>query len=284
MATLRDSQYQFLDAGAGRKLERFGPWILSRPCAQAVWAPQFPRLWEEADALFSREQGARWQFRSPRLREGWRCSLGGVDFFLKPTDFGHVGIFPEHLLGWRLAGEAIRQCQGPEAPAILNLFAYSGGATLACAKAGAQVCHLDASRKMTDWARENARLNHLEEAPIRWIVDDVTKFLKRELRRGRRYDGIILDPPSFGRGTCQELFQIDECMQELLGLCREILSPHPLFLLLTCHTPGYTPLVLSHLAIQSLPTGRLRSGEMTLPTDEAGRLAVPCGAYAFWTP
>ncbi|MGN0867771.1 MAG: class I SAM-dependent methyltransferase [Oligosphaeraceae bacterium] len=280
----RDSQYQFLDAGAGRKLERFGPWVLARPCAQAVWRPQFPALWNEADALFSREQGAHWQFREPRLREGWHCTLGGLEFFLKPTDFGHVGVFPEHLLGWRMVQGALRRFPGPDAPSVLNLFAYSGGATLACAQAGAQVCHLDASRKMTDWARDNARINRLEQAPIRWIVDDVTKFLKRELRRGRRYDGIILDPPSFGRGTSQELFQIDACMLELLELCREILSPRPLFLLLTCHTPGYTPLVLSHLATQTLPPGEIRSGEMALPVEDPGVMAVPSGAYAFWQP
>lgn len=278
----RDRQYEFLDAGAGRKLERFGEWILARPCAQAVWMPQSPDLWEHADASFSREHGAHWEFRTPRIREGWRCELGGITFRLKPTDFGHVGIFPEHLLGWKLVQEAIRKA-APRKLSVLNLFAYSGGATLACAKAGAEVCHLDASKKMTDWARENATENHLEEAPIRWIVDDVTKFLKREIRRGRKYDGIILDPPSFGRGTSQELFQIDQCMLELLALCREVLSVKPSFVMLTCHTPGYTPLVLSHLADQSFPKGTVKTGEMVLPTTP-DILAVPSGAYAFWTP
>ena len=275
-----DSQYEFLDAGAGRKLERFGQWVLSRPCAQAVWSPQQPDLWRQADASFSREHGAHWEFRSPRIRDGWRCELGGIEFLLKPTDFGHVGIFPEHLLGWNLVRESIRAA-APRKLSILNLFAYSGGATLACAKAGAEVCHLDASKKMTDWARENAAVNHLEEAPIRWIVDDVTKFLKREIRRGRRYDGIILDPPSFGRGTSQELFQIDQCMLELLALCRDVLAETPSFVMLTCHTPGYTPLVLEHLAAQSFPKGEIRTGEMVLPAAD-GILAVPSGAYAFW--
>lgn len=278
----RDRQYQFLDAGGGRKLERFGEWILERPCAQAVWAPQHRELWREADASFSRDRGAHWEFRSPRVKNGWMCELGGLSFILKPTDFGHVGIFPEHLLGWRLAEESIAAAL-PRRLSILNLFAYSGGATLACAKAGAEVCHLDASRKMTDWARDNANANHLQDAPVRWIVDDVTKFLNREIRRGRKYDGIILDPPSFGRGTSKELFQIDQCMLELLDLCRQCLSDTPSFALLTCHTPGYTPLVLSHLAAQSFPEGEIKTGEMILPVA-GNALAVPSGAYAFWQP
>lgn len=277
-------EYEVLDATQGDRLESWCGKILVRPDPQVIWATERkdPR-WSRFDARYLRSNtgGGRWDIRS--LPESWLLHYKDyLTFHVKPMNFKHTGVFPEQAANWDYIREKVRAAGRPVR--ILNLFAYSGGATLACAKAGAQVCHLDASRKMTDWARENARLNHLEEAPIRWIVDDVTKFLKRELRRGRRYDGIILDPPSFGRGTSQELFQIDECMQELLGLCREILSPHPLFLLLTCHTPGYTPLVLSHLATQSLPTGRLRSGEMTLPTDEAGRLAVPCGAYAFWTP
>lgn len=282
MGPTRDNRYEFLDAGGGQKLERFGKWILARPCAQAVWRPQHPELWQEADAFFSREHGAHWKFRSPRIRDGWVCQLGEVSMLLRPTDFGHVGVFPEHTLGWSLATKLLKSATSPQ-PSVLNLFAYSGGATLACAKAGAQVCHLDASKKMVDWARENARANGLEEAPIRWIVDDVTKFLKRELRRGKRYDAIVLDPPSFGRGTSQELFQIDACMLELLELCREVLSEHPLFVLLTCHTPGYTPLVLSHLSSQSFPPGDIQTGEMILPAAE-GLLAVPSGAYALWTP
>ena len=192
------------------------------------------------------------------------------------------GHLPEHLLGWRLAEESIAAAL-PRRLSILNLFAYSGGATLACAKAGAEVCHLDASRKMTDWARDNANANHLQDAPVRWIVDDVTKFLNREIRRGRKYDGIILDPPSFGRGTSKELFQIDQCMLELLDLCRQCLSDTPSFALLTCHTPGYTPLVLSHLAAQSFPEGEIKTGEMILPVA-GNALAVPSGAYAFWQP
>ena len=202
---------------------------------------------------------------------------------LRPTDFGHVGIFPEHSFGWAKMQEEIRRTPQPEKPSILNLFAYSGGATLAAAQSGAAVCHLDASKKMVEWARENARLNHLDEAPIRWITDDVQKFLKREIRRGRRYDGIVLDPPSFGRGTNQELFQIDDNMLEVLDLCRQVLAERPLFVLLTCHTPGYTPMVLTHLVTQQLPPGQIEAGEMALPAAP-GTYAVPSGTYAWWKP
>ena len=276
--------YELLDAGDGRKLERFGRFVLDRPCAQAVWHPQREhRLWEQADAFFTREHGAHWQFRTPAVRAGWSCALSGVSMLLHPTDFGHVGMFPEHSFGWGKMQMAIRAAKRPAPPSVLNLFAYSGGATLAAAQAGAAVCHLDAARKMVDWARENAALNHLQEAPIRWITDDVQKFLKREIRRGRHYDGIVLDPPSFGRGTNQELFQIDNNMLEVLDLCRQVLSEQPLFVLLTCHTPGYTPLVLTHLVMQLLPPGHIDAGEMTLPASPKV-FAVPSGTYAWWTP
>ena len=277
-------QYELLDAGAGRKLERFGPIVLDRPCAQAVWQPQLDaRQWsQEADAFFTREHGARWQFRRPAIREGWECTLAGVSMLLRPTDFGHVGMFPEHSFGWTKMKETLRATKHAQPPNVLNLFAYSGGATIAAAQAGAMVCHLDASKKMVDWARENAALNHLEEAPIRWITDDVQKFLKREIRRGRRYDAIVLDPPSFGRGTNQELFQIDHNMLEVLDLCRQVLAEQPLFVLLTCHTPGYTPLVLTYLMKQLLPAGNIEAGEMTLPA-KPGVFAVPSGTYAWWT-
>lgn len=278
-----DQSYEFIDAGAGRKLERFGRHILDRPCAQAVWRPQSPpSVWRQADGFFTRDGGSRWELRNPQLRNGWQCQLAGIQFWLKPTDFGHVGVFPEHCRSWRLAAEAIGgSSRRPAELDILNLFAYSGGATLAMARLGCRVCHLDASKKMVEWARENARINGLSEAPVRWIIDDVQKFLRREIRRGHRYDGVILDPPSFGRGTNQELFQIDSDMLELLDLCRQVLSSQALFLMLTCHTPGYTPLVLEHLVGQSLPEGRIATGEMTLPAT-AAQFAVPSGSYAFW--
>ncbi len=283
--TTEPSGYELIDAGAGRKLERFGRYVLDRPCSQAVWRPALPASrWAAADAHFSRENGSRWQFRTSAVKEGWTCPIDGLSFRLRPTDFGHVGLFPEHSRCWSLIGAAAEDArQKGRRLNVLNLFAYTGGATLAAAQAGCTVCHLDASPKSVAWARENAAASHLEEAPIRWIVDDVRKFLQREMRRDRKYDGIILDPPSFGRGSNQELFTIDSGMMEVLDLVRQSLSETPAFVLLTCHTPGYTPLVLSHLVSQNLPEGHCATGEMTLPAAVAV-LPVPSGAYAWWTP
>ena len=210
-----ESSYQLLDSGDGKKIERFGPVSLVRPAAGAVWEPEHRRLWKNADAEFSRErEGWRWE-RNGRLPEQWEATHHQLRFILKRTDFGHVGLFPEHAAIWDWVRSRIA-----ERPAIqvLNLFAYSGGATLAAAAAGAQVCHVDASKGMVEWARENAALNGLEQHPIRWIVDDVFKFLAREARRGRRYDGIILDPPSFGRGKRGEVFKVEEDLIPLLDL------------------------------------------------------------------
>ena len=268
-------KYELLDSGAGRKLERFGDYVLDRPCSQAVWRPSLPAdVWRKADGFFTREDGNHWTF-ARRLPESWTCEVGEVTFKISPTDFGHVGVFPEHELGWnwmtRLVDESGRR------PSVLNLFAYTGGATMALAKHGCEVCHLDASKKMVDWAHRNMELNHLEEAPIRWIVDDVQKFLLREKRRGRKYDGILLDPPSFGRGTNQELFKIDNNLLDLLDMCIGVLSDDPLFLFVSCHTPGYTPLVLTNLLGQGLRgRGAMEAGEMVIRGE---RLSLPSGSY-----
>lgn len=276
-----DENYELLDSGYGRKLERFGSVTLDRPCSQAVWRPQRgEEVWQRADGVFHREsRNGSWELRR-RIAERWHCRLGGVTFILQLTDFGHVGVFPEHELGWRWLRE--RVARAPRRLSVLNLFAYSGGATLALAQAGCEVCHLDASRKMVDWACRNAALNDLDEAPIRWIVDDVTKFLQRERRRGRKYDGILLDPPSFGRGTNQELFKIEAQLLELLDLCGDVMSEEADFLFVSCHTPGYTPLVLRHLLEQSRRGGELTTGEMRIAGGE-GVLDIPSGSYAAWS-
>ena len=269
----RNTAYELLDCGEGRKLERFGEYVFDRPCAQAVWRKSLPpEAWRGADAFFTRENKAGWSSRRPMPRE-WRCSLEGVMFLLTPTDFGHVGVFPEHARGWRWM-------KGRIAPGmnVLNLFAYTGGATLALAQAGCEVCHLDASKKSVEWARRNAEANGLQDAPIRWIIDDVNKFLQREIRRGRFYDGIVLDPPSFGRGTNQELFKIDDSLTSLLENCRKLLSPRARFIFLTCHTPGYTPMVLDNLLRQHFADGRLECGEMFIE----GKTPLPSGSYAAW--
>lgn len=271
-----EDNYQLLDAGNGRKLERFGDFVLDRPCAQAVWQPMASdKLWREADAQFSREQGSHWTFRR-KLPAHWTCRLNHINFLIQPTDFGHVGVFPEHQRSWN----CLRELANGRQLKVLNLFAYSGGATLAAAQAGCQVAHLDASKKMVEWARQNASLNHLEEAPVRWLIDDVNKFLGREIRRDSRYDVVILDPPSFGRGTNQELFKIDDKMRILLEQCRQVLKSDASGVLLSCHTPGYTPIVLGNLLHQAFSGGEIRTGEMTIQAESGFEL--PSGAYAFW--
>lgn len=274
----QNDNYTLIDSGKGYKLEKFGPYTISRPCSQAVWEPQLPQeIWDKADAFFSREGQNKWMPKK-KLPDIWKINVADITFKISPTDFGHLGIFPEQKEFWHWIQKEVTKGKR-----VLNLFAYSGGATLAAAKGGAEVCHLDASKGMVAWARENAALNHLEEAPIRWIIDDVFKFLAREIRRESRYDAIILDPPSFGRGAKGEVFKIEEEITNLLKTCRELLTDKPLFILFSCHTPGFSPLVMEHLlkqALEGIP-GRIDSGEMVLD-GEKGVLSVPSGTYARW--
>lgn len=280
------AEYSLIDSGHGRKLEQFGPVLISRPCSQAVWAPQLPESeWNKADALFMREGDTKWTFRTP-VKDEWSIEVAGIQFKISPTDFGHLGIFPEQKPSWEWIRSTIAAAHQSQRGAVhvLNLFAYSGGSTLAAAKAGAHVCHLDASKGMVTWARENASLNRLDQAPIRWIIEDVTKFLGRELKRGKRYDAIILDPPSFGRGSKGEIFKIEESINELLAQCRALLSDHPLFVLFSCHTPGFSPIVMRHLLSQAMHGlgGSITEGEMAL-TGKGGVLPLPSGTYARWS-
>lgn len=277
--------YTLLDSGHGRKLERFGSYSLSRPCAQAVWRPLLSETdWHKADASFSREPENKW-IKNHSLPSFWQIEAAGIIFKISPTDFGHLGIFPEQIEFWLWVKKTIQTAilAGRKNIQVLNLFAYSGGITLAAAQAGADVCHLDASKGMVDWARENANLNRLEKAPIRWIVDDASKFLKRELRRERRYDAIILDPPSFGRGSKGEIFKIEDDLISLLNDCKALLSDSPLFFLLSCHTAGFTPIVLHHVLSQTMKDipGNIESGEMTLK-GELPVLSIPSGCFALW--
>jgi 23S rRNA (cytosine1962-C5)-methyltransferase len=275
-------EYELLDSGDGKKLERFGDVVLERPCAQAVWAPQDTHLWKEATARFDRVGGLNWRGRH-NLADFWNVEVGGVVMKLSATDFGHLGVFPETRALW----EWIRSILNTEKEKrkrelkFLNLFAYSGGATLAAAQAGAHCCHLDASKGMVDWARENATLNKLQDAPIRWIVDDVIKFLRREVKRGNRYDAILLDPPSFGRGKKGELYKIEESLMTTLDLVHEVLTDDPCFVLLTSHTPGFSPIVLSNLLRQYHTSGTYECGEMLL-TGKPGVNDLPNGNWARW--
>lgn len=247
--------YELIDSGDGQKLERFGNVILARPCAQAVWRPRLP-AWEP-HARFTRDKGNHWELYK-KVPDAWIVSIKGVRFQLKRTDFGHLGVFPEHAAFWH----------GPFGKSVLNLFAYSGGASLAAAKSGASVTHVDAAKGMVSWARENAELNQVKN--IRWIVEDARKYLARAVRREEQFDTILLDPPTFGRGKSNEIFKIERDLPLMLDHCFQL---NPKTVILSCHTPGFTPIVLKHL----LPKGTIECGELLLGDF------VPSGAYARWT-
>jgi len=279
---LMNDGYELLDSGNGTKLERFGDIVLERPCAQAVWQSRNPEQWKNATARFDRVGGHNWQGRG-RLPRSWNVEIAGVMMKLSATDFGHIGVFPETRALWewiRSTLEKQKERKGRDLK-FLNLFAYSGGATLAAAQAGAHCCHLDASRGMVDWARENAVLNNLQNAPIRWIVDDVIKFLRREVKRGNTYDAVLLDPPSFGRGKKGELYKIEDALMTTLDLVHEVLSDDPAFVVLTSHTPGFSPIVLGNLLRQYHAEGTIESGEMLL-TGGDGVNDLPNGNWARW--
>ena len=266
--------YELIDSGGGRKLERFGRYVLARPCAQAMWRPSLGAAeWARADASFDREDGNRWHGRG-NLPKEWQISAAGIRFRLGGTDFGHLGIFPEQIAQWQWIRESVSKAG--RRPQVLNLFAYSGGSTMAAALGGAEVCHLDASKGMVEWARENAKMNGLGDAPIRWIVDDAHKFMKREIRRGRRYDAIVLDPPTFGRGAGGEMYKIERDLGETLGLVKSLLSDNPLFVLFSSHTPGLSVHVAENVIGQLFPSARIESGEMLL---EGSSLSCPSGIY-----
>ena len=256
--------YELLDSGDGRKLERFGKYVLARPCSQAMWRPcKSAADWAKADASFDREDGNNWHGRA-NLPKEWQIETAGIRFKLGGTDFGHLGIFPEQRSQWKWIKEQVEGLEARPKPRVLNLFAYSGGSTMAAALGGAEVCHLDASKGMVEWARENARLNGLADHPIRWIVDDAHKFMKREIRRGRTYDAIILDPPTFGRGAGGEMYKIERDLKETLGLVKDLLSDTPSFVLFSSHTPGLSQIVAENILGQLFPTATLESGEMLL--------------------
>ena len=283
-----EDDYELLDSGDGRKYERFGDYRLVRPCGQAIWRPRkSPSFWKEADASFDRLEGNRWSLKAP-LPDNWQVTVSGMRFRLSTTDFGHLGIFPEQRDLWMWITSMLERAKDLTGGAIsvLNLFAYSGGSTLAAARTGAQVRHVDASKGMVKWAGGNADLNGLGNAPIHWIVEDVNRFLDREIRRGRRYDAVILDPPTFGHGRRKEIYKIDEELAPTLEKCRSLLSDEPVFILLSSHTPYCTPIALTNFLrgiTSDLPGSCIEYGEMLL-TGAPDVLPVPSGTYARWIP
>lgn len=279
--------FALLDASSGEKLERWGDVTLIRPDPQVIWNTPRGPAWGRADAHYHRSDkgGGSWETRG-KLREYWTIGYGEtLRFKISPTGFKHTGLFPEQAVNWTWMGERIRAARASgRTVRVLNLFAYTGGATLACAAAGAEVCHVDASRGMVAWARENAALSGLEDRPVRWIVDDCEKFVARELKRGKRYDGIIMDPPSYGRGPGGEVWKLEEQIYDMVSLCVRALSEAPLFFLLNSYTTGLSPAVMEYLLGAALRRkGALSSSEIGLPVKESG-MVLPCGSTAVWEP
>lgn len=268
--------YELIDSGDGKKYERFGNVSLVRPCSQAMWLPDEQTSWRRATATFDREEGNRWHNRGALPKE-WTIETAGIRFRLSGTDFGHLGIFPEQRAQWRWIRDVVaKETERNSAPSVLNLFAYSGGSTMAAALGGASVCHLDASKGMVQWARDNAALNGLKEHPIRWIADDAHKFMEREIRRGRRYDAVVFDPPTFGRGANGEMYKIERDLKKTVSLVRELLSQNPLFVLFSSHTPGLSCTVAENILAQAFPSAGIESGEMLL---EGRSRPCPSGIY-----
>jgi len=280
-----DEQYKLLDFGGRRRLEQFGPWVLDRPCPTARRAKQAPpEVWFHAHAQFRgrREDAGRWFMRAP-LPPRWTVAFGRLRFELKLTDFGHVGLFPEQAENWAWLEEtvaAIRPSHG-DPPPVLNLFAYTGGSTLAAAAAGAEVVHVDAAKNVVAWAKRNAAWSQLSEAPIHWVVEDALKFVKRELRRGKRYEALILDPPSYGHGRRGEVWRLKKHLPLLLDYCARLTDGRPAFLLLTCHTPDFDAERLAGMITQVFgPADELLARNMVLRAESGGEL--PSGAVVRW--
>ena len=293
--------YEVIDTSGGEKLERWGKYILLRPDPQVIWStPKKAAEWKKLNAHYHRSSkgGGEWEFFN--LPEQWSISYGNLKFNLKPFSFKHTGLFPEQAVNWDWMNEKIREAlkESPDRNLrILNLFAYTGGATVACASAGClhenvtseytgrvTVTHVDASKGMVGWAKENAQLSGLGEAPVRYLVDDCKKFIEREIRRGNKYDAIIMDPPSYGRGPGGEVWKLEESLYPFVELCSTVLTDNPLFVLINSYTTGLQPAVLSYMLntlISAKYGGRVEADEIGLPVKTNG-LVLPCGASGRW--
>ncbi len=274
--------YQVIDTSSGEKLEKWGDYILLRPDPQVIWKTEKKNpAWKKINAHYHRSAkgGGEWEFFD--LPAEWSISYRELTFHLKPFSFKHTGIFPEQAVNWDWMREKIEEAKRPIK--ALNLFAYTGGATLAMAKAGASVTHVDASKGMVSWAKENAAASGLSDRPIRWLVDDCKKFVEREIRRGNHYDAILMDPPSYGRGPKGEIWKMEDSIYDFLLLCEQLLSDQPLFFVINSYTTGLAPTVLNYLLSTVLKKhgGKVAADEVGLPVKDTG-LVLPCGACGRW--
>ena len=275
--------YEILDMANGEKLERWGDFKLIRPDPQIIWKNKsFPNKWNDANARYNRSNtgGGAWEYKK-RLPESWQVKYKNLTFNIKPMGFKHTGLFPEQAVNWDWMIEKIKDAK--REIKVLNLFAYTGGATVACLSAGASVCHVDSSKGMTTWAKENVESSGLRDKPVRFIVDDVIKFVNREIRRGNKYDAIIMDPPSYGRGKNGEVWQFENNISDLVELCTEVLSDNPLFFLINSYTTGISSKVLANLLELNMKKydGKISNGEIGLPMKDSN-LVLPCGIYRRW--
>lgn len=274
--------YEILDMANGEKLEKWGNIVLVRPDPQIIWKDKsFPKLWNSYNAKYNRSKtgGGSWEYKT-RLPENWQIKYSGLTFNIKPMGFKHTGLFPEQAFNWDWMIDKIKSSN--REIKVLNLFAYTGGASVACLSAGASVCHVDSSKGMVSWAKENVLSSGLQDKHIRYIVDDVQKFLEREIRRGNKYDAIIMDPPSYGRGTKGEVWQFEENVFDLVKKSVEVLSEKPLFVLINSYTTGISSTVLENILRLNLKKGgEFSSGEIGLPMKNS-KLILPCGIYARW--
>ena len=276
--------YELLDCSGGERLERWGNVVLIRPDPQVIWnTPKEHPLWHRADARYvrSKEGGGHWECRR-QLPEAWNINYKDLQFKISPTGFKHTGLFPEQAVNWDMMREKITGAG--RSIKVLNLFAYTGGATLAAASVGASVCHVDAAKGMVHWARENAELSSLAERPIRWIVDDCAKFVEREIRRGNTYDAIIMDPPSYGRGPGGEVWKLEDQIYDLVKLCTGVLSDEPLFFLLNSYTTGLSASAMAYVLGVNMQKfgGGVSAEEIGLPVTASG-MVLPCGSSAIWS-
>jgi len=278
------TQYRVLDAGDGEKVEYWNGYILRRPDPQVIWPwTKPPAVREDVHGIYhrSRSGGGQWEFKKP-MPESWTIAYGNLRFRVEPTGFKHTGLFPEQAVNWDWMSRAITEAKRPVN--VLNLFAYTGGATCTCLSAGASVCHVDASKGMVSWAKENIGLSGLAEKPVRYIVDDCIKFVRREIRRGRRYDAIIMDPPSYGRGPRGEVWKLEDALYSLVDELKDVLSGKPLFFLLNSYTTGFSSQVSANileLALKGRYGGKVTCGEVGLPIDGTS-LVLPCGTFSRW--
>lgn len=273
--------YSVIATGNGEKLERWGEYTLLRPEPQAIWKREDLRKIGGVDGIYTRSSkgGGSWEF-AKKIPAKWTIKYKDLTFSISPTGFKHTGLFPEQAANWDMMRELIKSADRPIS--VLNLFAYTGGATVACLSAGASVCHVDAAKGMVEKAAENVRLSRLDEKPVRYIVDDCFKFVQREIRRGRKYDAIIMDPPSYGRGPSGEIWKLEDGVFDLVKTCKEVLSDKPLFVLVNSYTTGLQPTVLRNLLVSVFGgEGEADAYELCLPTEEKGIL-LPCGASGIY--